>query len=308
MKEFNEFALHHVSSDKDYFEGWYYKIQTDDFIFSVIFGIHQNHNEKEGFIQTIDTIRNESCYESFPWSMIQINEEPYEVQFGNNSLSKEKLVLNLKNLKLSVDMGKFTTIEENKYMPTIMGPFSYIPMECVHSIISLYHQCTGSLLYDDNEYEIDGIGYIEKDRGLSFPRKYLWFQSNQCALNDSCFFLSLASIPISIISFTGCICVLMLEKEQYRFATYLGCKIKAIEVFEKDHIRYANIRIKQHSYFLNIRLVQAKGSALKAPKKGRMNVQIHEHLNSEAAISLYKSGKQIWKGVFKQGASEIVNI
>lgn len=308
MKSFQEFALHEVKSNKDYFEGWYYKIQMKDTIFSVIFGIHQNQNEKQGFIQTIDNIQNESFYETFKWEDIQMNENPFEVHFKNNILSKDKLILNLNQMRLEVYFKNHTPIKVNKYMPTIMGPFSYLPMECIHSIISLHHECKGTLHYNEKDYDIEGIGYLEKDRGISFPRKYLWFQSNDCSLANSSFFISLATIPFHLFSFTGSICILMLEKEQLRFATYLGCKIKALEVYERDNKTYANIRIKQQAYFLNIRLVQENGSTLKAPKKGRMNVQIHEHLNSEASIRLYKHGSLVYKGVFKHGASEIVNV
>lgn len=60
----------------------------------------------------------------------------------------------------------------------IMGPFRFLPgMECSHGVISMGHSLEGKL--DLNGKRIDfsgGTGYVETDRGRSFPSAYLWTQ------------------------------------------------------------------------------------------------------------------------------------
>ena len=53
-----------------------------------------------------------------------------------------------------------------------------------------------------------GLGYIEKDSGISFPCSYLWLQCSDfpkpCSL-----MLSIAHVPFCASSFRGCICAVL---------------------------------------------------------------------------------------------------
>ena len=59
-----------------------------------------------------------------------------------------------------------------------MGPFRLISdMECAHGVISMAHRLEGILNVNGECFDFsDGMGYIETDRGHSFPNAYLWTQ------------------------------------------------------------------------------------------------------------------------------------
>lgn len=78
-----------------------------------------------------------------------------------------------------------------------MGPFSYVPfMECNHVILSMKNNANGHININDNMLNFDnGIGYIEKDWGCSFPKKYIWCQGNNFQNPTTSFMLSIADIP-----------------------------------------------------------------------------------------------------------------
>ena len=52
-----------------------------------------------------------------------------------------------------------------------MGPFSYLSfMECYHGILSMKHSLEGTLSWNGQLIDFtNGIGYLEKDWGSSFP-------------------------------------------------------------------------------------------------------------------------------------------
>ena len=48
-------------------------------------------------------------------------------------------------------------------------------MQCRHEIISMRHNVAGTLKINREQLHFGkGIGYIEKDRGTSFPDQYVW--------------------------------------------------------------------------------------------------------------------------------------
>lgn len=80
-------------------------------------------------------------------------------------------------------------IQTTKYAPTIMGPFAYLKnMQCNHAILNLESQTHGYMKYQNQIYNIQGIIYQEKDWGNSFPKKYIWVQSNCCLQKKQFYF------------------------------------------------------------------------------------------------------------------------
>lgn len=287
-----EFTIHFPKKNKSYFEGWYIRVHTSNKDFALIFGISLAEN-KRAFIQYLDT-EHSKIYD-FPWEEFSFHIDPFQIRISSNLLSLHQLELHLPEIETKLHFEHLTPLEISRYSPGIMGPFSYFPMECVHSIISLHHHVNGYIKQKDQYQEINGIGYIEKDRGTSFPSKYLWFQSNQNDESD-CFFFSYAHIPFGLFSFQGCICVLMLEK-QYRFATYLGCKVKVYKNEKK-------IVVKQYPYTLTILFSYPKGYVLSSSKLGMMCGTVNETLQAEAIVTLKKKKQQIGKWKYTHGGFE----
>ena len=83
----------------------------------------------------------------------------------------------------------------------------------------------------------NGSGYIETDRGHSFPRKYLWTQCLWDGPKCGSLMLAIATIPLPVGGFTGCICSIFYGVREYRLATYRGVKIEYPKIKEKCKTR-----------------------------------------------------------------------
>lgn len=163
----------------------------------------------------------------------------------------------------AVRFGPFTPIKYD-----IMGPFQYVPfMQCRHSVFSMRHSVDGALYINGTPYVFrNAIGYIEGDRGYSFPSKYVW---TQCSFPNGALMLSIADIPLGGFHFTGVIGIVLLHEREYRLATYLGAKAVKIEDDE--------IIIQQGRFILTVRPRGQLGHPLSAPVSGDMVRTIHEH-------------------------------
>ncbi|MFT3950951.1 MAG: tocopherol cyclase family protein [Oscillospiraceae bacterium] len=183
----------------------------------------------------------------------------------------------------------------------IMGPFKYFPMECRHAIISLYHTLSGTLNINDEAIDFtDGTGYIEKDSGTSFPKSYLWLQSNDFP-KKACVMISIADIPFCATSFQGCICVIWYQGKEFRLATYLG--VRVIVCDEKQVI------LSQGNLLLIADLVPSKSAhPLHAPSKGRMSRTIRESLSCKARVRFYKNSRLVFDMESENCSYEAVNI
>ena len=97
----------------------------------------------------------------FPDEDIHIEE--HKIKFKENEFTRHYLHFHdeEKQLHMDVQFHQQHHLHGNIYMPTIMGPFSYMEMECTHAIISLHHRCDGKLLIQGIAFDAKGIGYIE---------------------------------------------------------------------------------------------------------------------------------------------------
>lgn len=302
----NELYYHGDEIKAPYFEGWYYKVTTDTFALALIVGISKNKLEEHVFIQTIDTITKKTTYHRFAMSEVQIEEDPFLIRIQENIFRKSRLQIQLPNLQLDLSMSDFTELKKSMYAPTIMGPFSYYKaMQCVHSILSLQHTVKGMLTCLNQQLPISGVGYMEKDRGVSFPKEYIWAQSNACDIEDCCFFLSIAHIPFLKTSFTGCICVLMIHRKQYHFATYYGVRIQQMKTDQVHDYKKVSLTLVQYPYRLNITIKQVHAYPLIAPADGIMEPKVFESLDSEIEVQLFHHQVEITSLQFIQAGCEI---
>lgn len=288
---------------KEYFNGWYFKQTTDKHTISFIVGESVTTQDSHAFIQVLDTITNRSYYIRYLKEQFIYSKDPFYLKIGNNYFSKEKLVVDIHDqieLTGELQFENITPIQTNLYSPNIMGPFGYFTMECNHEIVSLHHHVTGTLSINQKKLSfIDGIGYIERDYGTSFPKGYIWMQSNRAVQHDLCsFFFSVAHIPIWRWHFKGLICILYVDGIEYRFSTYYGAKIKITE---------KQITIHQGKHTLTITIFYHKGSELIAPKKGTMRDKINESLDSKVLVTLTKQKQVLFTDTFLPTTVEMVN-
>lgn len=242
---------------KNRFFGKYYKFISDDSSFS--------------FAVIISTA-NEG-------DMLQVI-TPHKAFLINNTKSvsvKGSIITFDINQNDLVMKGELTLGEFHPLKKKVMGPFTYLPMECKHEIYSMYHELKGALLINDKEVCFNkGRGYIEGDSGTNFPKKYVWYNS---VTKDVTTTFALASIPfLGFIHFTGILCFIKTKDKEYRFCTYNGAKLKKISEEE--------IVIKKGSYSFVLSMNNKGGHLLKAPIKGNMDRYIKENLNIVTSYTL----------------------
>lgn len=207
-----------------YFEGWYFKHQNEDTVLAFIPG--QSIDEsgvKRPFLQII---WNENSYSlSFTEEDYRVDKKKKRIVLGNNVFSLGGVKLDIWSEELKIQgVIRYGPLHSIKY--NIMGPFQFVPfMECRHEIISMSHALRGCLKVNGKILDFHGEkGYIEGDRGRSFPKHYQWLQCNRFQ-QEASVMISIAHIPVLGYSFEGFICVIQYKGQEYRFATYLGGKV-----------------------------------------------------------------------------------
>ena len=257
-----------------YFEGWYFKHQNPQG--QTLALIPAFHIGKEGrrtaSLQVIS--KDQAWWLEYPASQLHISRQPFQVQIGQSSFGRQGIDLHIQqdNLSLygSLRYGPFTTLRSD-----IMGPFRFLAgMQCTHGVISMGHSLSGTLELNGERLDFsDGIGYIETDRGRSFPSKYLWTQCVWDGPERGSLMLAIATIPLPVGGFTGCICSVLYHGREYRLATYRGVKIEAWSS--------TGAVIRQGRYRLEVELLNERRQPLQAPVEGRMERTIHESLCAE---------------------------
>lgn len=298
----------YLSKNKMYFEGWYFKNTSGSESISFIPGISISEEGSCAFIQVITN--DNSYYIDYDIEDFVYSEAPFYIKIGENHFSKDRIYINIdfpnENIKIE-GMLKYSNtinIKSTKLCPNIMGPFSYISfMECYHAIISMKSLVNGFIEINEKLLEFsDGLGYIEKDWGYSFPKTYLWCQANNFKKTNASFMFSTANIPFKFTEFKGLICVLIIDDEEYKFTTYNGAKLIDYKVDKK----LVSITMKKGDYILDIRSPLKSGLKLSAPVKGKMDKEIFETIDASIYVKLKKDKDIIFSDKSTNCGLEIV--
>lgn len=161
-------------------------------------------------------------------------------------------------------------------------------MECSHGVISMGHRLEGSLNLNGKVLDFSGgIGYAETDRGRSFPDAYLWTQCVRRGERLSSLMLSVATIPLAWLKFTGCICAICCEGREYRLATYLGARV---EMWSQH-----GAVIRQGKYCLEVDVPEADSQPLRAPVAGAMQRIVHESLCTKVSYRFWIDSRLVFE-------------
>ncbi len=311
----------------NYFEGWYFKLVDSSLnnAFAIIPGvsISKKTGGSHAFIQVMDGKRVTSKNFKFDISEFSYSTEKFEIKIGNNFFSPQNLSLSI-NQDLSIIEARLKFFDISRWPVTILAPgamgwYSYVPfMECYHGVVSMDHMISGHLEIDGTMLDLSGgKGYIEKDWGVSFPKGWIWLQSNhfkgpdqrsKTYLNRTSVMLSIANIPWRSRHFTGFICGLMINKDFYVFATYNRSKLSYLECSDKKF----TVELDSRKNKVIITGKRESGATLLSPVLGAMDGRISESINARVHISLLKkmpAGRTItiFEGDGVSGGLEIVN-
>lgn len=280
--------FHSTNRTSPYFEGWYFKHQNPQG--QTLALIPAFHVDKEGCrtasLQVIS--KDQAWWLEYPASQLHISRQPFQVQIGQSSFGRQGINLHIQqdNLSLygSLRYGPFTALRSD-----IMGPFRFLAgMQCTHGVISMGHPLEGVLELNGERLDFsNGIGYIETDRGHSFPSKYLWTQCLWNGPEPGSLMLAVATIPLPMGGFTGCICSVFYGGQEYRLATYQGVRIEAWSS--------ASAVIRQGKYRLEAELLNERRQPLRAPVEGHMERTIHESLCAEVRYRFWDGNSLLFQ-------------
>lgn len=267
-----------------YFAGWYFKHQTRaGRALALIPAIHIDPaGRRSASLQVI--AERQSWWLDYPDSKFHAAEKPLRIQLGQNIFSREGIQLDIEQDGLSLHgalgYGPFTPLQSD-----IMGPFRFFSgMECSHGVISMGHTLAGSLTLKGEKLDFSGgTGYIESDRGRSFPSAYLW---TQCVWPGGSLMLSIADIPLPLVHFTGCICAVIYQGREYRLATYRGVRV--------ERWSETGAEIRQGKCRLTAELLAGQGCPLRAPSAGCMDRSIRESLRARMRYCFWSGDRLLF--------------
>lgn len=292
-------SLYHGKGRKPpFFEGWYYKIVSPDekSIFAVIPGvsISPDPEDSHAFIQFFDGRSGRVEYMRFPLEDFHADRKILDIHIGKNRFKENLMELDLASSGLKVrgrlEFSRLTPWPVTLRSPGIMGWYAWVPgMECFHGIISMDHIIRGRLsINEENKDFFNGRGYTEKDWGRSFPKAWIWSQTNHFSEPGISLFASLAVIPWIRRPFPGFIVGFLYQGHLYRFATYTGARVEHLDLTE-EKVSWAvgdrNYRLEMHAWRRN-------GGSLHAPTTTGMKGRILESLDARIEVRLHEKKKK----------------
>ncbi len=282
-------------SKKKYFEGWYYKFVSADQqkAIAIIPGVAlYDEQDRHAFIQVIDGVNQHSWYHRFDISEFSFLKNELDITIGENNFTEHSARLALDEIRGEIHFPKTHSISSSLLNPGIMGWYSFTPfMQCYHGIVSMHHQLDGQTRGSFGSINWnEGTGYIEKDWGTSFPKCWIWVQSNNFHANEEAsLHASVAHIPWLGSYFIGFIVVLWIQGKEYRFATYNHSRMKC--GVSEDVVE---LSFRRKNLDLSIRAIRGATAQLRSPLSGRMEGKINESLQATVEVRLEQSGQIIW--------------
>lgn len=302
------------SRKKRYFEGWYFKCISADrkHAVAVIPGMAIDpQGKRHSFVQVINAVSGKTWYYHFPYSDFRSPSDHFEVNVGINTFGPDGLSLDIhtdegriKGELTFTDIHRFPT---SRFSPGIMGPFTFIPfMECYHGIIHLYHRLQGTLELDGELMDFtDGVGYIEKDYGRSFPRTYLWLQASHFKPQGASFVFSQARIPFLGSEFPGFFAYFTNFSDiNVRFATYNRSHLTNWRADPAAGTCAGELTGPAGTLVFEARM--SGGGRLRAPVDGLMDREIIESITALVSVKLVsRRGEVLFEGTSSEAGMEI---
>lgn len=296
---------------KNYFEGWYFKVVSDDgarryaFIPGVSLG-----KDPHSFIQVIEGNTGKTTYHRFPLSEFKYSNRRFAAKVESNFFSADSFSVDLgvgnDRIKVNLKNNDQVKYPVKFFSPGIMGWYRFVPfIECFHGVVSVDHGVVGQFnVGSDTVKMMNGKGYVEKDWGRSMPSAWVWTQSNYFSNSpNTSFMLSVANVPWLGRSFTGFLGYLYANGHLYKFATYSGAKIKELKT-EGDTVR---ITIKSRKFTVEFEGVKGRRGALLAPVSGVMERTIHESIDASIHVKLIdRDGLILYEGNSSVAGLELV--
>jgi len=314
--------FHGHGKSSHFFEGWYFKMVTEDdqhsfvVIAGIFFGNSSDALQNHAFVMTIRDGHTSSKY-NFGTNLFVSSNNSFSVQIGENYFSDEGITLDLapkpgdnatSTIKGQVKFKDLVRWPITLTAPGVMGWYSYVPtLECFHGVVSMHHKISGNFTIDRNIVSFDeGKGYIEKDWGTNFPSTWIWFQTNHFPSNpETSIFLSIASVPWKGYSFPGFLVGFWHNSTLHILTTWSGANF-TIPFFQGTEARFV---VSDTDFQLDISLHDtSEGVLLYGPRFGEMVPFVRESVTclAEVKFSKKENGKVLFHDVGKIAGCEFV--
>jgi len=303
LKQIWKPAVYHGQGRRGiFFEGWYFKIISPDLQsrWAVIPGIfkHPDPKQAHAFVQVLNGMSGEVTYHRYPPSAFQASSREFAVRIEDNRFSENGMILDLAGEGQTVQ-GEIQFSDLHPWpvrwnSPGVMGPYRFAPfMQTYHGVLSLDHTLEGKLNINREAVSFSGgRGYIEKDWGQTFPRAYVWTQSNHFKEEGISLTASAATIPWLGSWFRGFLVGFWHSGRLYRFTTYLGSKIDCLTVSDRRVLWEVTGNWRSFSeggypaYRLTLEISRGEGGLLSSPELEGMTPRILESLTAEMEVHL----------------------
>jgi tocopherol cyclase len=314
-------AYHGWGTQRVFFEGWYYKLISLDQNqrMAIIPGIYNHPDPKfrHAFIQILDGMNSHVNYHRYSSEAFQASRNDFYIKVGSSEFHHQGINLDISGEDQSISGElEFKGIQPwpvKLISPGVMGPYRFVPlMQTYHGILSLDHTIQGRLRVDGRDFDFSGgRGYMEKDWGVTFPRAYIWMQSNHFSKKGVSLTASVATIPWLKGWFRGFLIGLLVDGKLYRFTTYLGSEIGKLHVFDNE-VYWVTTGTKRTDpegefdhYQLTIRAERGSAGLLSSPELDGMTPRIFESLTASIQISLkgYSPKRNIEQVIFEGSGS-----
>ncbi|MFK8058238.1 MAG: tocopherol cyclase family protein [Saprospiraceae bacterium] len=295
---------------RSYFEGYYVKIvdAEQDIAMALIPGVSYDAEGKgHAFIQVLDGVAKTAVYHPFDLKDFAYAKTGFDLTVGESRFHESGCEVVLPDLSLSLSFRQNLTWPWEWWSPGAMGPFSFVPgMECKHGVMSLHHTVQGSfhsrpaVLQDQTQalnkqpaiqLSPTTVGYIEKDWGKSFPRGWVWLQTNHLAgeTEPCCLMVSAGRVPWVTGAFRGFITAIHFRGRFIPFTTYNGARFEL--TLEDDCARMV---FSRKGIKLTIIAFHAPGVDLISPIPGDgMLGRVNESMQATATVTLTENGKTL---------------
>lgn len=278
---------------RPYFEGWYCKQQNSRETVALIPALHVS-NAGIG-TASLQVITDEAAFHiPLPDWSLRYDHRGRLLRLGDCTFSPAGCRLDAASREVSLRGElRFGPLTPPAY--DIMGPFCAMPfMECRHSVFSMRHQVDGTITVNGRHYVFEnGRGYMEGDRGVSFPRRYLW---TQCSWEEGSVMVSVAEVPLGRFRFTGCIGFVFWKGREHRIGTYCGVRLL--------HVTEDTLLLSQGGLDLEVRLLEENSHPLRAPRRGCMTRTIHESASCVVQYICRREGRILFDVTSRQASFE----
>ena len=287
---------------RGYFEGWYFKSVFPDAAWAFIPGISLAAQDPHCFVQVLDGTRGTARYHRFAPDQFRFGTGHFEVEIGPNRFSQEEMHLELEDLRADLAVRDAVRWPSSLLSPSSMGWYAFARfMECYHGVIVLDGEVHGTV---NGRVLAGGRFYLEKDWGSSFPRAWIWMQTNSFAPEgQASLTCSIARVPFRGREFSGFIIGLLAQGQLHRFTTYTGARIEELEVGETS----VRIRIRRGAQVLSLRARRETGAELASPVRGEMKGRIEETLGATVEVELTEGNTTVFAGTGGSAGLEVVH-